>query len=209
MKLQLSLDRVTISEAIEIAEKTVRQVDWLEVGTSLVKEFGMESVRRIREAFPTQKIMVDMKINDNARYESRMAFAAGADAITVMGTSPLVTIRIAAEEAAAAGKLLVIDLLHTDATAQQILHNQFPDAIFCLHSGWDEQKENQTVMQAGKIDWQARKTSVGGRVTMDMLKGITEKYKPEIVIVGSAITDAEDIGKAAADFQTELQKLSK
>lgn len=208
MKLQMSLDRMTMEEAIAKVRSTAEFLDCIEIGTSLIKEFGMESIRRMRAEFPDKMILADIKINDNARYESAIAFKAGADAITVMGAAPLVTIRIAAEVTKAAGKLLVIDLLHTDAMAQQILHNQFPEAIFCLHSGWDEQRENQTVMQAGKINWNDRMTSVGGRVTLDMLDGIAQTYAPEVVIVGSAITDAPEPGKAAKEFQMKMQALA-
>ncbi|WP_245837250.1 orotidine 5'-phosphate decarboxylase / HUMPS family protein [Virgibacillus phasianinus] len=89
MLLQLALDRFTVEEAIQLAYETRDQVDWLEIGTSLVKEFGMESIQKFRYAFPAKTLVADMKINDNAKYECKLAFDAGADVVTVMGASPL------------------------------------------------------------------------------------------------------------------------
>ena len=44
MKIQLALDRVTIEEAIILAKLAEPSVDWIEVGTSLIKEYGIESI---------------------------------------------------------------------------------------------------------------------------------------------------------------------
>ncbi|MGA9173277.1 MAG: orotidine 5'-phosphate decarboxylase / HUMPS family protein, partial [Thermoactinomyces sp.] len=94
MKLQLALDRLTVSEAIKIADQVKAEVDWIEVGTSLIKEYGMSSVKALREAFPDHIIVADMKTFDNAAYEMEICFAAGADVATVMGAAPVETIEL-------------------------------------------------------------------------------------------------------------------
>ena len=92
MNVQLALDRLTIEEAIKMGNIVREYVDWIEVGTSLIKEFGMESVKELRKAFPEKIIVADIKTFDNARYEFEMCYKAGADVATVMGAAPKVSI---------------------------------------------------------------------------------------------------------------------
>jgi 3-hexulose-6-phosphate synthase len=47
MILQLALDRMSIPEAIRLAGETEEFTDWIEAGTSIIKEFGMAGVRGI------------------------------------------------------------------------------------------------------------------------------------------------------------------
>ena len=54
MKIQLALDRFSIDEAIQITQSAQEYVDWIEVGTSLIKEYGKESIQKIKTAFPNK-----------------------------------------------------------------------------------------------------------------------------------------------------------
>ena len=51
MKLQLALDRMEIDDAIQLTKKVEDSIDWVEVGTSLIKEFGMASVKEMKKSF--------------------------------------------------------------------------------------------------------------------------------------------------------------
>jgi len=42
MKIQLALDRLSIQDAVKMAKLVETEIDWIEVGTSLIKEFGMQ-----------------------------------------------------------------------------------------------------------------------------------------------------------------------
>lgn len=200
MNIQLALDRMAIEEAIGMAAAAEEYVDWLEVGTSLIKEFGMDSVRAMKKAFPNKVIVADMKTNDNAQYECRLCFEAGADIATVMGTSPLVTIEACIAEAEKRGKQMMIDLLHTTPAQQEMLSRY--NAILCLHTSKDEQelgtKQNsKTGLQAGL------KRAVAGGITLESLPAY-KKMNPLVFIIGSAITKAEDPARAAAAFKQQL-----
>ena len=140
MIFQLALDRFSIEEALQMARNCQEEADWIEIGTSLIKEFGMESVLAFREAFPQKFLLADTKTIDNAIYEAKIAYEAGADAITVMGCGPAVTIDLVAEEARKRGKTYMIDLLNTKPAEQQKLRETFPDAVFCLHTSKDMQE---------------------------------------------------------------------
>ena len=205
MKIQLALDRLQIEEAITMARRVADSVDWLEVGTSLVKEFGMESVRAMRKAFPGHTILADMKINDNARYECALAFDAGADVVTVMAVAPIVTIEIVQEMAQKMQKQYMIDLLNAPLSLQNKLKERFCDAIFCLHTSKDEQEEKVLNESKAIMDWKGRRVAVAGGVTLERIPELIELCRPEIFIVGGAITKAEQPEIMAGHFKQTLK----
>ena len=40
---QLALDRFSIEEALQMARNCQEEADWIEIGTSLIKEFGIQA----------------------------------------------------------------------------------------------------------------------------------------------------------------------
>ena len=61
--LQAALDFLELDRALALAGEAVRGgVDWLEVGTPLIKSEGLEAVRRIRAAFPGHVIVADLNL---------------------------------------------------------------------------------------------------------------------------------------------------
>jgi 3-hexulose-6-phosphate synthase len=208
MKIQLALDRLKIAEAIDLAKKVEDSVDWIEVGTSLIKEFGVSSIKELKSAFPNKTIVADVKTNDNARYEFEMCFDAGADVATVMGVSPLVTIDICMEVAARYNKKVMIDLLNT--TEQQKLELQkYKDAIFCLHVSKDQQEESG-MANRGTADNQLKfdlQIAAAGGITMESLEQLKTTVNPDVVIVGGAITKASNPSEAALQFKQKIAQI--
>lgn len=202
MNIQLALDRMTIHEAIERAAAAEQYIEWIEVGTSLIKEFGMDSVRALRKAFPDKVIVADMKTNDNAQYECQLCFEAGADVATVMGNAPFVTIQACIAEAKKRNKHMMIDLLNTTPAQQKALSRC--DAIFCLHTSKDEQ-ELGAGENGGSVLEDGVQIAVAGGITLGNLHDYL-KIKPSVLIIGSAITKAEDPGRAAAAFKEKVNK---
>ncbi|MGG3466059.1 3-hexulose-6-phosphate synthase [Neobacillus pocheonensis] len=208
MKLQLALDRMTIANAIELTKKVEDSIDWVEVGTSLIKEYGMKSVKELKQAFPNKVIVADIKTIDNARYEFEMAFKAGADVATVMGVSPIVTIEVCLEVANRYNKLVMVDLLNTSEEQVRELR-KYNQAIFCAHVSKDEQEEagaqnlgtkNGSLLTDGSLQLAA-----AGGITMDSLESLRKTLNPAVVIVGSAITKASNPSEAAGKFKQAIQ----
>lgn len=203
MNIQLALDRMTVEEAIQMASTVKDSIDWIEVGTSLIKEFGVSSVAQLKAAFPNKIIVADVKTIDNAVYELDMCFRAGADVATVMGVAPLVTIEKSLEVASKWNKEIMIDLLNTSAQVQEKLVNY--DAIFCSHVSKDEQELSggQTSVAQGHtaILGSGRKLAVAGGITLESMKGM-QGLNPYVVIVGSAITKADDPAASAQKFHS-------
>ncbi|OAS89496.1 MULTISPECIES: 3-hexulose-6-phosphate synthase [Metabacillus] len=203
MNIQLALDRYTIEEAIEIAKSTEGFIDWIEVGTSLIKEYGMVSVEKLKNAFPNKVIVADIKTIDNAYYEFDMCFRSGADVATVMGVSPAATINACIETAEKAGKRVMVDLLNTNDSQQKELFH-YKQAIFCAHVSKDEQeiagKQNIVTEQIYDPTVQL---AVAGGITLDSIASFRE-LQPNVVIIGSAITKAKDKRLAAKQFKKVL-----
>jgi 3-hexulose-6-phosphate synthase len=208
MKIQLALDRLKIAEAINIAKQVEDSVDWIEVGTSLIKEFGVTSIKKIKNAFPNKTIVADVKTNDNARYEFEMCFEAGADVATVMGVSPLVTIDICMEVAARYNKKVMIDLLNT-SEEQKLELQKYRDAIFCLHVSKDQQEESGMANRGaavGQLNDSLQIAAAGG-ITIGSLEQLKSTVNPDVIIVGGAIAKAENPSEAAFRFKQKITEI--
>jgi 3-hexulose-6-phosphate synthase len=203
MKIQLALDRMEINEAIELTKKVADSIDWIEVGTSLIKEFGMASVREMKQAFPAKTIVADIKTIDNARYEFEMCFEAGADVATVMGVAPLVTIDACMEVAQRYNKTVMIDLLNTSEQQKRDLM-KYKKAVFCEHVSKDQQEDlgasNHGSESSNNYEPGMTIAAAGG-ITLESLESLQKTLNPSVVIIGSAITKAENPAEAAAKFK--------
>src|SRR6187399_3777473 len=92
--VQISLDILTIDEAVSTAEMALRAgVDWLEAGTPLIIAEGMHGVRALRERFPDTPIVADLKTMDGGYLEAEMMAKAGATHVVVMARAHEETIR--------------------------------------------------------------------------------------------------------------------
>ena len=119
MKLQVAIDRVDVPAAMEMIRQVEAYADIVEIGTSLIKDFGLEnSVGALTRTFPAQDFLADIKTCDEGAYEFRKTYEAGAAVATVMGFSSSATIRACAEVADAFGRDYLIpacDLLYPPA----------------------------------------------------------------------------------------------
>ena len=205
MKLQLAIDRVSIEEAMAIIEETAEYIDIIEVGTALIKDFGLEAVRRIKKKFPTKIILADIKTMDEAAYEFEAAYKAGADIATVMGAASIDTLKLCKSVANKKGKEYMIDLLETSEEKQEEL-KQFQDAILCVHLSSDKEgKGLEALIATTLIKLKAfPRIAVAGGVQISNIK-VIKKAPFEIAIVGGAITKAQNRGEKAKEFKLFLE----
>lgn len=208
MKLQVAIDRTDMEMAERLVQEVEPYADILEVGTSLIKDYGLEeSVGRLRRRFPDQCLLADIKTCDEGAYEFRKAYEAGGDIPTVMGFSSLSTIRACAQIAEEFGKEYMIDLLEVSQERIQMLSEAFPEAIFCIHLPADRQGEGlEDLIQKNVKAFQGqKKIAVAGGVTLSAI-GTLKDCGIEIGIVGSGITKAENIRETAAEFAGLIHK---
>src|SRR5690606_21681765 len=110
-KLQVAIDLLTTSDAIALATKVAPYIDIIELGTPLIKSEGLRAITAIKEAFPDKLVLADLKTADAGELEADIAFKAGADYVTVLGTSDDSTIVGAVKAAKAHGKGIVVDTI--------------------------------------------------------------------------------------------------
>ncbi|WML43156.1 3-hexulose-6-phosphate synthase [Neobacillus sp. PS3-40] len=206
MKIQLALDRMAIKEAISITKLVQDSVDWIEVGTSLIKEFGKNSISEIKRSFPNKMVVADIKTIDNAIYEFEMCFNAGADVATVMGVSPIVTIQACLQVAEKWNKKVMIDLLNTSDDQLATL-SQFKSAIFCHHVSKDQQELDSSEKSGVRVFTDATPTiAVAGGITLQSIRDLAS-IRPSVIIIGSAITKANNPTQAAYEFKKTIIEL--
>lgn len=112
MELQLALDLVNISEAKEVVQEVQEYIDIVEIGTPVVINEGLKAVKEIKEAFPSLKVLADLKIMDAGAYEVMKASEAGASIITILGATNDSTIKGAVEEAKKQGTQILVDMIN-------------------------------------------------------------------------------------------------
>ncbi|MGG7058853.1 orotidine 5'-phosphate decarboxylase / HUMPS family protein [Clostridium nigeriense] len=205
MKLQVAVDRVSIEKAIDIIREVEEYADIVEIGTSLIKDFGLESVRRIKGEFPNKIILADIKTVDEAEYEFEAVYNAGADIATVLGGSSLETLRICKRVANKYNKDYLIDLIEVSYEKQEAL-KEFSDGIICVHLPSDnggiglEDLINSTIGNLKDFN----RLAVAGGVSKDSISTI-KKANFDIAIVGGAITKSENIKEATKAFKVLME----
>ena len=202
MKLQLALDRMTLDSAVAVARSVRDSVDWVEVGTSLIKEYGTDSVLAMRKALPDKTIVADVKTIDSVRYEFELCFRAGADVVTLMAVAPSTTVELGVKIASEYGKTVILDLLN--GRLEEVgRYADRENVILCWHRGKDEQETYG--VQASSFTHPAlshpgARWAFAGGLSHENLHKVAA-YRPYLVIVGSAITSAQDPAQAAREFR--------
>src|SRR5690606_24847495 len=103
---------------------------------------GLRAITALKEAFPDKKALADLKTADAGELEADMAFKAGADYITVLGTSDDSTIAGAVKAAKAHGKGIVVDTIGSPDRVKRAKEAVALGAEFVeLHAGLDEQAQ--------------------------------------------------------------------
>ncbi|MCT6892431.1 MAG: orotidine 5'-phosphate decarboxylase, partial [Lactobacillus sp.] len=87
MKLQVAIDRVSLTTAVQLARKLDGIADIVEFGTSIIKDYGFYGIKAANVNLKHSLLLLDTKTNDEGQYEFEQGFKAGADILTVMGTA--------------------------------------------------------------------------------------------------------------------------
>lgn len=195
MRLQLALDMLHTDEALRILELTAEYVDIIEIGTPLLKHEGVSVVKKIKELYPLHEIMVDMKTMDVGEYEANFGFKAGGDIVTVLGCADDDTIIGTIKSAFKNCKKSQVDLINVDSKLERGTWAHRQDADFIgIHTGIDQQLQGETPFETLRELCKViptRQISVAGGINLETFPKILT-YRPGIIVVGGAITNAED-----------------
>ena len=208
MDLQVALDRLPLARAVAITEAVAARTDWVEVGTSMIKQFGQDGLREVVAAAGRTPVLADLKTADDVRFEFEMAFAAGATSVTVLGLAPDASIRLAVEVAGEHGCELVVDLMGLTRQRIEELAARLPQHTrLAPHVSKDAQREaGRRRVQDLLGPWsRGRRLALAGGLTAQDLPALADE--PELrVIVGSAVTKAGDPAAAVEELRRAAGK---
>jgi 3-hexulose-6-phosphate synthase len=211
MLLQLAVDCFTLDEAVGIVREVGDLVDIVEAGTPLILREGVRVIEGFRSLSPDLRILADMKIIDGAVYESRLAFGAGADLVTVLAAAEDETIRLVVEAASELGKEVMADMIgvrNLRDRAREV--EELGVDYVCVHRATDILHTDSTPPRGLREVRRAVrrvKIAVAGGINADTL-GPIAREGPDIAIVGSYITGSSDLRGAvmAARARMECQE---
>jgi len=206
MKLQVAMDVLTTADALALAGKVAAHVDIIELGTPLIKAEGLRAITAIKEAHPDKIVFADLKTMDAGELEADIAFSAGADLVTVLGTAGNSTIAGAVKAAQKHGKGIVVDLIGVADKAARAREVIALGAEFVeMHAGLDEQAEEgftfNTLLSDGAASGVA--FSVAGGVSVATIEAV-QKSGASVAVAGGAIYSATDPGEAAAALRAAI-----
>lgn len=202
MRLQTAIDRVSMEDAVHLAEQLNGKTDILEMGTSLVKDYGNLAIEKLREALSETSLLVDSKTIDEGAYEFTQAFRHGADIVTAMGAASVETLKACYEVAEQEKKTMMIDLLEVEEDKIEKIKD-FPNAIYALHHSIDRKDQfdaTASVAAFRKRFPEIKRLAIAGGIDLQQAKSLTEQGIIEIVIVGSKIAKAKDPLQAVNEF---------
>ncbi|MDR1611510.1 MAG: orotidine 5'-phosphate decarboxylase [Planctomycetota bacterium] len=196
MELQLALDVITTEKGMEVAKAVGDLINILELGTPFAFTYPLAAIGEFKDALPGVRILADYKIMDGGSPIARMAFDAGADITTVSARTWDGTIAEVIREARAKGAQVLVDMMGVPdnemARRGREIEALGADYI-CVHRA-------VSVKGAGSPERPLRtlrdtvggaKIAVAGGITLKTLEKIVP-HRPDLVIVGGAITNAAD-----------------
>jgi 3-hexulose-6-phosphate synthase/6-phospho-3-hexuloisomerase len=214
--VQISLDIVTIEEALSTAEMALRAgVDWLEAGTPLIIAEGMNGVRALRERFPDVPIVADLKTMDGGYLEAELMAQAGATHVVVMARAHEETIRCVVK----AGRDLGVEVMGDNLACPDIVAAaRWLQDLGCNyvihHIGYDERRgiaargermpspldQLRDVVAAVHVPVQA----VGGLTLEQAIN--TPSYGAPLVVLGAPLAiDADAFRTASGKIEDSLR----
>ena len=209
MQLQLALDQLDLQKAMKIIGNLQDLIDIVEIGTPMIISEGLSAVRAAKQRFPHLTVLADVKIIDGGAYESRIAFEAGADIVSVLGLAYDVTIEAAAREAKRAERSIMVDLLGVHNVVDRIAQVERMGAAYvCIHTASDLHGLDSSTLRRLKETVGAvttAKAAVAGGIDASTINEIAAA-RPAVVVVGGGIINQLDRRRAAKFLKTSMQR---
>lgn len=194
MLLQIALDK---PEHLAWLPRLKPFADIVEIGTPLLKRFGIGAIATARELCPGIPVLADTKTVDGGQFEADMVFSAGATLMTVLSCASTATHDVVGLRAEHFGASVVVDTItqsgHDELLPPDIrFHPSF--AYVAVHSPTDRRLAGDVstahIDAVHRMHRRGFRVSLAGGIGPATLDAVLAAA-PEIVVVGSAITEAE------------------
>jgi len=212
MRLQLALD-TGLKKGLNISKKVSDYVDIIEIGTPLIKKEGSKVVKKFKKF--KKPIMADLKTMDTGFIEAEIAFQNGAEITSVLGVSDIDTISGAIRAAKKYKSKVLVDLINLkDKNKIKNIIGLKPDYI-CVHKGIDMQnrgeepfeefRKTKRILDKLRKSGENKKTKlcIAGGICLENIDRVI-KEKPDVVIVGGAITKSDNPKDIAKQLSNKL-----
>lgn len=207
MRLQIALDTFDLDTALHVLRACRDSVQIAEVGTGLGISEGVGAIRAIKAAHPDLTVLSDVKIMDGGGSLAGFALDAGADIVTVLGAADDATVTAAIRAAHDRGKEILIDMIGVaDIGSRSARLDELGADYICVHTPYDLRDSvlpptaELAIVQRSVT--RARSVVTGG-ITLDSIDTIVG-FRPDVVVVGTAIMGAADPASAAAHFHAAV-----
>lgn len=198
--IQVALDFTNLDRAIKAAEEAVKGgVDWIEVGTPLIKSEGVRAIRELKRRFPNKTIVADMKTMDTGALEVEMAARAGADVVVLLGAADNSTIEDAMRSARKYGVKIAVDTIGVDKIVERCKELERIGVDYLIvHIGIDQQMLGMDPLELLRKVRDEVEIPIGVAGGLNAEKArIAYEEGADILIVGGSIIRADDIEEAA------------
>ncbi len=208
--LQIALDIPKLDHVKNVIEQTPESDNIIfEIGTPLVKKYGVSVVEKLREVKEDGFFVVDLKTLDTGNLETRMVSDAGGDGVVISGLASKSTIENAIKEAEKTGIYSIIDTLNVDEPIELIKNlNKTPDIVE-LHRAIDVEDEEshgwENIEEIRNLLGRKGLVAVAGGIRTHNVKEALQSGA-DVLVVGRAITNAKDPKGEIRDFLERLEK---
>lgn len=207
MLLQLAVDR---PEHFAVVPRLAGLVDIVEVGTPVLKRLGAGAICTVRELAPGVPVLADTKTVDGGLLEAEMVFAAGATMLTVLSCASDATQRTVGEYARDHDLTGVLDTITATGSPELLPPGyRLPPGYGYVAVHFPSDRRLAGERSTAHIDAVAGIQALGHRVSLaggigpDTIDAVVAAG-PEIVVVGSGITEADDPRGAAEWIRSRL-----
>ncbi|RWP82334.1 orotidine 5'-phosphate decarboxylase / HUMPS family protein [Mesorhizobium sp.] len=191
--LQVAFDK---PEHLALLPQMKAFADIIEIGTPLLKRLGLSAITTARELCPDVMVLADTKTVDGGQFEADMVFGAGAAFMTVLSCASSATHDAVGRRAAAFGATVIVDTITETGKAELLpLNAVFPESFgyVAVHSPTDARLAGNTstshIDAVKKMHDRGFLVSLAGGIGPDTLEAVIA-VEPEILVVGSAITES-------------------
>lgn len=208
MKLQISYNLLDLPKALDIATQTAEYASILGVGSLTLLQNGVKAINTFKEKFPTKEIFAEANIVERGDLSVKILAQAGATYISVLAGSSINSLKKATEASREYGAKIMINLIDAASLEQSATDAKTIGAhgiIFHLTSTIKETIGLEAAWQSVRGNT-TLPIFVTGSITRENINHLVP-HKPDVIMIGKAITQADKPTEEAQHFQLLINSL--